>query len=96
MKFKNRVTQTSLAATLLLSVLLAHQSPAYAWKGRIVRETIENSGRSLRRIPMPKRVSPNTAKRQFNSCVKGYREGPSQYRLAVARNLCAHLLRSTR
>ena len=89
--------------TLILSLLVAGsitglQAPAQARRGAVMSEVLQRGGRVIRNLPKP-RPSKGTAKsaaEQFQSCVRGYRQGRNSSSLAVAQNLCAHLRNTNR
>ena len=96
MNFKKSVAKISVLSLLALTSFTAYQSPAQAGKASTVLDIYQsNSGEVLQNLPSSKgiRIRPRTLRRQFESCVRGYNQGPSRLSLPTARNLCARFRR---
>ncbi len=84
-----------LSAFVVASSAIGLQGPAHAGRGSAAVDVLQSGGRVVQdRLPI--RIRPGRAASQFESCVRGYRQGPSQLSLPTAQNLCAHLRRRTR
>ena len=81
-----------LSALIVASSIATFQPSAQASRGSAAADILQRSGSILRRV-IPDRISPSTARQQFESCVRGYRYGANKIPLPTARNLCAHLRR---
>lgn len=81
-----------LSAFVLTASVIGFQEPAHAGRGAAIADVLQSGRRVIKdRMPTRIRVNPRTAINQFESCVRGYRQGPSQTSLPTAQNLCAHL-----
>lgn len=81
-----------LSALIVASSIATFQPSAQASRGAAAADALQQGGRIIHRV-MPRRIRPSTVRRQFESCVRGYRHGANKISLPTARNLCAHLKR---
>jgi hypothetical protein len=87
-----------LSAFVLAGSVIGFQGPAHAGRASAAVDAFQGGRRIVQnRLPNRNQVRNGiTAISQFESCVRGYRQGPSRLPLPTAQNLCAHLKGGTR